>query len=67
MSQHSMAPRSGHVDELQRVFGYLQKHPDGKIAIDIADHPFGRTSSMRLDNNGLNSALMLKKTSLPTC
>jgi hypothetical protein len=39
MSQHSMAPRSGHMDELQRVFGYLQKYPDGKIAIDIADPP----------------------------
>jgi hypothetical protein len=39
MSQCSMAPRSGHMDELQRVFGCLQKHPDGKIAIDIADPP----------------------------
>jgi hypothetical protein len=35
-----MAPQSGHVDEPQRVFGYLQKCPaDGKIAIDIADPP----------------------------
>ncbi len=34
-----MAPRSGHMDELQRVFGYLQKHPNGMIAIDIADPP----------------------------
>jgi hypothetical protein len=39
MLQCSMAPRSGHMDELQRVFGCLQKHPDGKIAIDIADPP----------------------------
>jgi hypothetical protein len=39
MSQYSMAPRSGHMDELQRVFGYLQKYPDGRIAIDIADPP----------------------------
>lgn len=34
-----MAPRSGHMDELQRVFGYLQKYPKGMIAIDIADPP----------------------------
>jgi hypothetical protein len=39
MLQCSMAPRSGHMDELQRVFGHLQKHPDGNIAIDIADPP----------------------------
>ena len=34
-----MAPRSGHMEELQRVFGYLQKYPNGKIAIDISDPP----------------------------
>ncbi len=34
-----MAPRAGHMEELQRVFGHLAKHPDGKIAIDIADPP----------------------------
>jgi hypothetical protein len=39
MSQYSMAPRRGHMEELQRVFGYLQKYSNGKIPIDIADPP----------------------------
>ena len=34
-----MAPRVGHMEEPQRVFGYLQKYPNGKIAIDISDPP----------------------------
>jgi hypothetical protein len=35
-----MSPRhQGHMEELQGVFGYLQKYPNGKIAIDIADPP----------------------------
>jgi hypothetical protein len=39
LSQYSMAPRLGHMEELQRVFGYLQKYPNGKIAIDVSDPP----------------------------
>jgi hypothetical protein len=39
MSQYSMAPRRGHMDELQRVFGYLTKYPQAKIPIDVADPP----------------------------
>jgi hypothetical protein len=39
LSQYSMSPRLGHMEQLQRVFGYLHKYPNGKIAIDIADPP----------------------------
>ena len=39
MSQYAMAPRQGHMLELQRVFGYLTKYPQAKIPIDIADPP----------------------------
>jgi hypothetical protein len=39
MSQYSMAPRRGHMEELQRVFGYLQKYTGGSIPIDIEDPP----------------------------
>jgi hypothetical protein len=30
-------PRRGHMEELQRVFGYLQKYTGGSIPIDIED------------------------------
>ena len=39
LSQYSMAPRRGHMEELQRVFGYLTKYPHAQIPIDIAGPP----------------------------
>jgi hypothetical protein len=38
LSQYS-PPRLSSFEELQRVFGYLQSTPNGKIVIDIADPP----------------------------
>jgi hypothetical protein len=31
MARHSMTPREGHLIAMKRLFGYLQKHPDGQI------------------------------------
>ena len=39
LSQYSMAPRQGHFEALQWIFGYLTKHPHGQIPIGIADPP----------------------------
>ena len=39
LSQYSMAPRKGHMQALQRVFGYLKHYADGMIPIDIASAP----------------------------
>jgi len=36
LAQYSMAPRQGHMIQLQRVFGYLAKYPSGMIPIDIS-------------------------------
>jgi hypothetical protein len=34
LARHSMQPRKGHLDALIRVFGYVKKHPDGRIIVD---------------------------------
>ena len=31
MSSFRAAPREGHLERLKRIYGYLRKHPDGKI------------------------------------
>jgi len=39
LSRYSMAPREGHIQALQHLFGYLKAHNDGKILIDIGKTP----------------------------
>ena len=31
MGSFRVAPRIGHLDRLKRIFGYINKHPDGAI------------------------------------
>jgi hypothetical protein len=40
MSSFRVAPRQGHLDRLQRMYGYLKRHPDGAIRLrtGIPDH-----------------------------
>jgi hypothetical protein len=40
MSSFRAAPRQGHLDRLQRMYGYLKGHPDGAIRFrtGILDH-----------------------------
>ena len=39
LAQYCVAPRKGHLEALQRVFGYLKHHPQGMLLIDSSD-PF---------------------------
>jgi hypothetical protein len=41
------------MEELQRVFGYLQKYTGGSIPIDIEDPLFERETVYTTDNNGI--------------
>jgi hypothetical protein len=52
------------MDELQRVFGYLQKYPDGKIAIDIADPPIQQWIEFYPDTEEGVPAEMLEPTGM---
>jgi hypothetical protein len=40
MSSFCVAPRQGHLDRLQRMYGYIKRHPDGAIRFrtGIPDH-----------------------------
>ena len=51
LSQYSMAPREGHMVALQRVFGYLARHADGMIPIDIADPPIRKNAIFNDEQN----------------
>jgi hypothetical protein len=44
LAQYCVAPRQGHLQALQRVFGYLKKHPNGMMLIDTSEPP-GRTQA----------------------
>jgi hypothetical protein len=51
LSQYSMAPRKGHMIALHRVFGYLARYMDGKIAIDVDDPPIRREAMITKGQN----------------
>jgi hypothetical protein len=44
LAQYCVAPRQGRLQALQRVFGYLKKHPNGMMLIDTSEPP-GRTQA----------------------
>ena len=48
MVWYSMAPREGHLIASKRLFGYLEKHPDGQILID--PNPIDHSESLRKFN-----------------
>ena len=37
LAQYCVAPRKGHLEALQHVFGYLKHHPQGMILINSSD------------------------------
>ena len=39
LSRYNMAPREGHIQALQHLFGYLKAHHDGQILIDTGEAP----------------------------
>jgi hypothetical protein len=39
LARYSCAPRTGHMDAMVRVFGYLRKFNKGKILIDVGEPP----------------------------
>ena len=39
LAQYSVAPRLGHLKAIQRVFGYLKRHPNGMIIVDDTTPP----------------------------
>ena len=41
LAPYCVAPRVGHLEELQRIFGYLKLHPRGMLLIDLSE-PFCR-------------------------
>ena len=53
LSRYCVAPRDGHFEAMERVFGYLDKFPEGKLVIDptepkirqVADFSFGHSWS----------------------
>ena len=51
LSQYSMAPRAGHMLALHRVFGYLDKYPDGMIPIDVNDPPIRKEAIITQGQN----------------
>ena len=57
LAQYSMAPRKGHMEALHRVFGYITRHMDGMIPIDIANAPI-----VTKGQNWIEFTQMLKKT-----
>ena len=38
-ARYSMAPREGHLENLQKLFGYLRNYAHGKILIDVKEPP----------------------------
>jgi hypothetical protein len=58
-------PPVGHMEELQRVFGYLQKYTGGSIPIDIED-PI-RRAACTTGQQWMNSTPMPRKISQMTC
>ena len=51
LSQYSMAPRRGHMEALQKVYGYLQKYPAYMIPIDIAPPAIRKIASITTDQS----------------
>ena len=51
LSQYAMAPRQGHYEAVQRIFGYLARYPNGQIPIDIADPPIRKEVSFASNQN----------------
>ena len=37
LAQYCVAPHVGHLEELQRIFGYLKLHPRGMLLIDLSE------------------------------
>ena len=37
LAQYCVSPRVGHLEELQRIFGYLKLHPRGMLLIDLSE------------------------------
>ena len=51
MAQYSMAPREGHMDAVQRIFGYVATYPNAMIPIDIKDAPIREQAEASMDQN----------------
>ena len=51
LAQYSMAPRKGHMEALHRVFGYIARHMDGMIPIDIANAPIRKEAIITKGQN----------------
>jgi hypothetical protein len=51
LSQYSMAPRKGHMLALHRIFGYLARHMDGMIPIDIGEPPIRKNAMVTKGQN----------------
>ena len=51
LSRYSVAPREGHFEAMERVFGYLDKFPDGKLVIDPTEPKIRQVANF---NSGFN-------------
>jgi hypothetical protein len=46
-----MAPCAGHMTALQKIFGYLARHPEGMIPIDVAEAPIRKEAIVTKGQN----------------
>jgi hypothetical protein len=46
-----MAPRTGHMTALQKIFGYLARHPEGMTPIDVAEAPIRKEAIVTKGQN----------------
>ena len=51
LSRYSVAPREGHFEAIEQVFGYLGKFPDGKLVIDPTEPKIRQLADF---NSGFN-------------
>ena len=51
LSRYSVAPREGHFEAMERVFGYLAKFPHGQLIIDPNDAPIRQLAQFNLGHN----------------
>ena len=49
MSRYSMLPREGHLEAMQRVFGYLKNHNKVRVVYDVAEPAHSRFTSPKFD------------------